>query len=280
MSFDRIDAKEAKRRMDEEGWTLLDVRSVQEFQSGHPAGALNLPYLERSGHGMVPNAAFARVVQAIFPDREQKIITTCQMGGRSVRAAQELINLGYTRVVDLRGGFASEKDDRGTVVVPGWRDSGLPVGLGDPADGAYKALLAKADPKPSTPAPAAHDHGHDHGHGHGHGHDHGGAGEAGLSPAAARFAHPSRTVFCVKLQRELPALKRRPMGGPLGDKLRAEVSAEAWSQWVEHSKMIINEYRLNPSDARAQQLLLEQCNAFFYGEGVKLPDEYVPPKPA
>ena len=94
-------------------------------------------------------------------------------------------------------------------------------------------------------------------------------------PTGERWAHPERTVVCVKLKQELPAMRRKPMGGPMGIRLKKEVSAPAWEMWVEHSKMIINEYRLNPADPKAQEMLIKQCEDFFYGEGGVKPPEYV-----
>ncbi|MCK6548317.1 oxidative damage protection protein [Myxococcota bacterium] len=83
-------------------------------------------------------------------------------------------------------------------------------------------------------------------------------------------------VYCVRFKQPLPGLKRRPFPGPLGERIRAEVSAEAWEAWENHAKMLVNEYRLNPSDPKALELLMEQCNAFFFGEGARVPDAYVP----
>ena len=41
--------------------------------------------------------------------------------------------------------------------------------------------------------------------------------------------------------------------------------------------MIINEYRLNLADERAQKLLMEKMEEFFYQGGVEPPPDYVPP---
>ena len=256
MALDRVNAEEAKRLIDEEGYTLLDVRSVPEFNEAHPDGAYNVPYLHKAAHGMVPNQDFAKVVEAVFPDRSTRLVTSCQMGGRSVRAANDLQAMGYTNVKDLRGGFGGERDGAGELVHAGWKDSNLPVKDGDPGERGYRALhgaLTKGD---------------------------GGEGGAEALPEVAnamnRFAHASKTVECVKYGRVLPALKRTPMGGPLGKRLKKEVSAAAWDLWVEHSKMIINEYRLNPAEAKSQQMLIDQCEQFFFGEGAQLPPDFVP----
>jgi Fe-S cluster biosynthesis and repair protein YggX/rhodanese-related sulfurtransferase len=266
MDLKRITADEAKRLIDKEGYTLLDVRSMPEYGAEHPQGAYNVPYLHRAPHGMIPNPDFSRIVSALFPDKSTKLITSCQMGGRSVRAAMELINLGYTEVVDLRGGFGSERDDAGNVVVPGWKDSALPVESGETPGRNYKEIQMKTNTGSQAEATAA-------------------AGDACASPAAqpvgvtghlSRFADPKRIVNCVKFGKPLPGLKRRPYPGPLGERIRNEVSADAWELWSEHAKMLMNEYRLNAADPRAQELLMEQCEQFFFGEGARLPEGYVP----
>jgi Fe-S cluster biosynthesis and repair protein YggX len=87
-----------------------------------------------------------------------------------------------------------------------------------------------------------------------------------------------RMVTCVKLGRELPGLDRPPWKGEIGRRIYEHVSKEAWSMWVDHSKMLLNEFRLNPLDPRSQQIMEEQMEQFFFGEGSKLPEGYVPPK--
>jgi Fe-S cluster biosynthesis and repair protein YggX len=87
-----------------------------------------------------------------------------------------------------------------------------------------------------------------------------------------------RTVFCVKFQKEMPGLDEIPFEGhPLGRKIYDNVSKEAWKQWVEHMKMIMNEYRLNLGNPEAQQFLIEQMDKFFFGEGAAPPAGYVAP---
>jgi Fe-S cluster biosynthesis and repair protein YggX len=87
-----------------------------------------------------------------------------------------------------------------------------------------------------------------------------------------------RMVKCVKFGREMPGLDRIPWKGEIGKKVYDNVSKEAWKLWVEHSKMVMNEFRLNPLDPKSQQIMEEQLNNYFFGDGAKLPDSYVPPK--
>lgn len=86
-----------------------------------------------------------------------------------------------------------------------------------------------------------------------------------------------RTVECVKLGREAPGLDGPPVGGELGRRIYEGVSAEAWAMWLEHQKMLVNEYRLNLADKSARKYLLEQTERYFFGEGADVASGYVPP---
>ena len=55
----------------------------------------------------------------------------------------------------------------------------------------------------------------------------------------------SRMVKCVKLGKELPGIAYKPFDNELGQRIYDNVSQEAWKMWLEHSKMIVNEYRLD-----------------------------------
>lgn len=87
----------------------------------------------------------------------------------------------------------------------------------------------------------------------------------------------SRTVLCIKLNKELPGLPFKPFDDELGQRIYDQVSMEAWMMWLEHSKMIVNEYRLDLTQKQAHDILMEQCDKFFFGEGAALPPDYVPP---
>lgn len=87
----------------------------------------------------------------------------------------------------------------------------------------------------------------------------------------------ARTVFCVKLQKEAPGLDEVPFDGhPLGRRIYDNVSKEAWKGWVEHMKMIMNEYRLNLGQKEAQEFLLKQMEEYFFGKGSELPPNSSP----
>jgi Fe-S cluster biosynthesis and repair protein YggX len=87
----------------------------------------------------------------------------------------------------------------------------------------------------------------------------------------------TRMVNCVKLGQRLPGLDRVPWSGELGKRIFENVSKQAWKMWIEYSKMIMNEYRLNPLDPQSHRIMEQQMEQFFFGEGARLPDAYVPP---
>jgi rhodanese-related sulfurtransferase len=126
-----------------DGWTYLDVRSIPEFDQGHPVGATNIPLLHYQGGRMAPNPAFQRVVEATF-SKETKLVIGCKSGGRSLQAAGLLAAAGYTEIVDMRGGFGGERDAMGRVSTAGWADAGLPVTTDGEPGKTYQDLAAKA----------------------------------------------------------------------------------------------------------------------------------------
>jgi Fe-S cluster biosynthesis and repair protein YggX len=84
-------------------------------------------------------------------------------------------------------------------------------------------------------------------------------------------------VFCAKLKQELPGLPEPPFDSELGQKIYNQVSQQAWSQWMEYCKMLLNEYRLNPARKQDQEVIVKQMEQFFFGEGAAPPAQYVPP---
>lgn len=86
-----------------------------------------------------------------------------------------------------------------------------------------------------------------------------------------------RMVQCVKLGKELPGVIYKPFDNALGQRIYDNVSQDAWRLWIEQSKMMVNEYRIDLTSAQGQKMLLEQAEKFFFGEGADKPAEFVPP---
>jgi Fe-S cluster biosynthesis and repair protein YggX len=85
-----------------------------------------------------------------------------------------------------------------------------------------------------------------------------------------------RTVHCVKYQKALPGLDAAPWPGELGQRIYANVSAQAWKLWEDRMKMILNEYRLMPWQKEAQEVIAKHMEDFFFGESAALPPGFVP----
>ena len=48
--------------------------------------------------------------------------------------------------------------------------------------------------------------------------------------------------------------------------------------WVEHMKMLMNEYRLNLGTQESQEFIIGQMEQYFFGVGAALPPDFVPQK--
>ena len=87
----------------------------------------------------------------------------------------------------------------------------------------------------------------------------------------------ARLVQCVKLKREAEGLDYPPYPGELGRRGFGKVSTEAWKQWLEQQKMLVNENRLNLADKKARDYLAQQMERHFFGGGADAATRYVPP---
>jgi rhodanese-related sulfurtransferase len=123
----------------DEGCIFVDVRTVEEYERNHPAGAINIPWAERDpGGGMAPNPAFNATVEKHF-GKDVRLYLSCQGGVRSVHACNQLEADGFTALVNVDGGFGGRKDPSGAIVCTGWEASGLPVEASSSTYGELKA---------------------------------------------------------------------------------------------------------------------------------------------
>lgn len=125
MTFKRVSPDEALALVRERGYVYLDVRSVPEFDEGHPEGAYNAPLVHLGPLGRSPNAEFLPVVQKAFA-RDAPLVLGCRTSARSEHAAALLEQAGFTNVSVMGGGFAGQHDPLGRPE-PGWLELGLPT---------------------------------------------------------------------------------------------------------------------------------------------------------
>ncbi|HTI37328.1 MAG TPA: rhodanese-like domain-containing protein [Vicinamibacterales bacterium] len=121
------------------GDPYVDVRSVVEFDQGHPAGAANVPLfdVDAATRQMRPNADFVAVMRKNFTP-ESPLLIGCQAGIRSVQACEALEAAGFTNLTNVLGGFGGSP--MGDV---GWIQARLPIErtAGDGHD--YASMLRK-----------------------------------------------------------------------------------------------------------------------------------------
>ena len=99
-TYRQISMQEAAQLMKtEQNYILLDVRSDMEYSAGHIPGAVLLPN-ETIGSDPIPQ----------LPDKDQLIMVYCRSGNRSKQAAEKLVRLGYTNVVEIGGIHSWEGD--------------------------------------------------------------------------------------------------------------------------------------------------------------------------
>ena len=93
VEYKKISAADAKARMDSgDTVVILDVRTQEEYDAGHIAGAI-----------LVPNETISDKQPALLPDLNAEILVYCRSGNRSAQAAKKLIAIGYTNVADFGG---------------------------------------------------------------------------------------------------------------------------------------------------------------------------------
>lgn len=74
------------------GVIVLDVRTPEEFQTGHIAGAL-----------LIPDTEIVNKAPSLLTDKSAVILVYCRSGRRSALASEALIQLGYRNVYDFGG---------------------------------------------------------------------------------------------------------------------------------------------------------------------------------
>ena len=93
-AFQQISQEEAKTIMStNQNAVVLDVRTQEEYDSGHIKGAVLLPV----------DAITEESAQEVIPAKDTQVLVYCRSGNRSVTASKALAQLGYTKVYEFGG---------------------------------------------------------------------------------------------------------------------------------------------------------------------------------
>lgn len=101
-----VSVEEAKRLLEADA-IALDVRELIEYETGHIPGAHHI------SRGMLE---FMIANHPAFNDKSRSIVVYCKSGGRSALATATLVQLGYTNVCSMMGGF--DAWSAGTAIPP------------------------------------------------------------------------------------------------------------------------------------------------------------------
>jgi|TARA_B110000967_G_C18575445_1_gene407014 thiosulfate sulfurtransferase len=97
-NFIKIELKEAKSLMEDEGLLLFDVRDKNSFDQSHMKNAINLN-----------NQNIDDIVKKT--EHKKSILIYCYKGISSQNVAQHFCNLGFENVYSLNGGYEGFFED-------------------------------------------------------------------------------------------------------------------------------------------------------------------------
>lgn len=90
-----VSLHEATRIMNQDDGIVLDLRTAKEFQGGHIANAINVPFSELSAR-----------IKELNKHKESPLILVCKMGQHSSAANKTLTEYEFVNVKRLDGGMA------------------------------------------------------------------------------------------------------------------------------------------------------------------------------
>jgi rhodanese-related sulfurtransferase len=102
--YREVDARQAAQVLAERDPFVLDVRTPREFAAGHIEGAV-----------LVPVQVLAARIGDLEVARDRPVFIYCRTGNRSTVAARQLIDAGFSEVINLRRGIVD------------WERQGMPV---------------------------------------------------------------------------------------------------------------------------------------------------------
>ena len=94
LTFQDINLDELELMINKEDLTLLDVRTTAEYSNGHLISAVNINYYGDNFDDEIDKL-----------DKLKPIVIYCKSGGRSSKSALKLVEKGFEKIYNLKGGF-------------------------------------------------------------------------------------------------------------------------------------------------------------------------------
>ena len=96
-----LEVGDFKKEITKKEVQLIDVRTAEEYNSGHIKNAVNLDIFNRNAF-----TAYAKEL-----DVNQPVFLYCRSGSRSRSASKLLVGLGFKEIYDLKGGYINWKNN-------------------------------------------------------------------------------------------------------------------------------------------------------------------------
>lgn len=94
-SFELLSYIDFKKKIELSDVRLIDVRTPLEFSQGNINGSINVDFKNED--------EFLNYFNEL--DKTEPVFIYCRSGNRSKKSADKLINLGFSKIYDLEGGF-------------------------------------------------------------------------------------------------------------------------------------------------------------------------------
>jgi rhodanese-related sulfurtransferase len=93
--FEVLDKNAFKAAIRQKKVQLVDVRTPREYKGGHIGKAINIDLFQGS--------SFKQAIEKL--DKSKPVYLYCRSGSRSKKAAQKILDMGFEKVYDLKGGY-------------------------------------------------------------------------------------------------------------------------------------------------------------------------------
>lgn len=93
----RLESDEFLEAISKKKTQLLDVRTGQEFKSGHLRNAINLNFFDQG--------TFRKGLEKL--NKQADVYVYCRSGNRSKSAAELMAKMGFEKIYDLKRGYSS-----------------------------------------------------------------------------------------------------------------------------------------------------------------------------
>ena len=93
--FEVLDKNAFKAAIQQKKVQLVDVRTLREYKGGHIGKAINIDLFQ--------GGSFKQAIEKL--DKSKPVYLYCRSGSRSKKAAKKILDMGFEKVYDLKGGY-------------------------------------------------------------------------------------------------------------------------------------------------------------------------------